>query len=41
MQQTSIASRGRLTILSFGGNSAPDHIDHLHALPWMLQMLVR
>jgi hypothetical protein len=41
MQQTSIAAQGRLTLLSFSGNSAPDHVDHLHALPWMLQMLLR
>lgn len=41
MHQTSIAARGGLTVLGFSGNSAPDHVDHLHALPWMLQKLLR
>jgi hypothetical protein len=33
MQQTSVARRGRLEVRGFAGNSAPDHLDHLHALP--------
>lgn len=41
MQRTSIASEGGLTILSFAGNSAPDHVDHLHALPWMLSLVLQ
>lgn len=33
MQLLSRAEKGRLTILGFAGNTAPDHVDHLHALP--------
>lgn len=33
MQQTSMARSGRLEVRGFAGNSAPDHLDHLHALP--------
>ncbi len=40
MHQTSIATQGGLTFLSFSGNSAPDHVDHLHALPWLLEKLL-
>jgi hypothetical protein len=36
MQQLSETSAGRLELLGFAGNSAPDHIDHLHALPELL-----
>ncbi len=32
MQQLSDAQRGKLRIMGFAGNSAPDHVDHLHAL---------
>jgi len=32
MQQLSQARRGRFAILGFAGNTAPDHVDHLHAL---------
>ncbi len=32
MQQLSDAHRGKLRIMGFAGNSAPDHVDHLHAL---------
>jgi hypothetical protein len=32
MQQLSASSRGRLMVLGFAGNSAPDHLDHLYAL---------
>lgn len=36
MQQTSAATAGRLEVRGFAGNSAPDHLDHLHALPrWL------
>lgn len=41
MQQISGATRGRFKVLSFAGNSAPDHIDHLHALPTFIRDLVR
>lgn len=39
MQQTSEARRGGFTLLGFAGNSAPDHVDHLHALPELLALL--
>jgi hypothetical protein len=32
MQQLSEAKKGRFMVLGFAGNSAPDHIDHFHAL---------
>jgi hypothetical protein len=41
MQQTSEVRSGRFEILGFAGNSAPDHIDHLHAMPEMLKRLNR
>lgn len=40
MQQLAHASHGTLAILAFAGNSAPDHIDHLHALPHFLSLLL-
>ena len=36
MQQTSEVRVGRFEILGFAGNSAPDHVDHLHAMPELL-----
>ncbi len=36
MQQLSETSKGRFEVLGFAGNSAPDHIDHLHGLPEFL-----
>lgn len=40
MQQTSEVRAGGFTLLGFAGNSAPDHVDHLHALPsWLGQIL--
>jgi hypothetical protein len=41
LQQVSEAKRGRLLVLGFAGNSAPDHIDHFHAMPELLKALVR
>ena len=32
MQQLSEAKSGQFRVLGFAGNTAPDHIDHLHAL---------
>ncbi|MCO6475657.1 MAG: hypothetical protein J5I94_03505 [Phaeodactylibacter sp.] len=32
MQQTSVAGRGKFRVISFAGNSAPDHIDHYHGM---------
>ena len=36
MQQTSEVRAGRFEMLGFAGNSAPDHVDHLHAMPELL-----
>ena len=41
LQQVSEAKRGHLLVLGFAGNSAPDHIDHFHAMPELLKALVR
>lgn len=38
MQQVGAATSGRFELLGFAGNSAPDHIDHLHALPELLAL---
>ena len=36
MQQLSEARSGKFDLLGYAGNSAPDHIDQLHALPELL-----
>jgi hypothetical protein len=36
MQQLSEAHAGRFDLLGYAGNSAPDHIDQLHAMPELL-----
>ena len=36
MQQLSEVRAGRFDLLGFAGNSGPDHIDHLHAMPEFL-----
>ena len=41
MQQLSEAHSGRFDLLGFAGNSAPDHIDQLHALPELLAFTLR
>lgn len=41
MQQLSEASSGRFELLGYAGNSAPDHIDHFHAMPELLSKLLR
>lgn len=41
MQQLSRVAAGRLRILGFAGNTAPDHVDHLHGLPVFLALLLR
>lgn len=38
MQQLSEVNSGGFHLLGFAGNSAPDHIDQLHAMPEMLQL---
>ncbi len=39
MQQLSEVRAGRLSVLGFAGNSAPDHMDHLHGMPRFLAEL--
>jgi hypothetical protein len=39
MQMLSDTRRGKLRVLGFAGNSAPDHVDHLHALAWALRQI--
>lgn len=39
MQRLSEAHRGSFTVLGFAGNTAPDHIDHFHAMKWFLDLL--
>ena len=39
MQQLSKVEQGRLAILGFAGNSAPDHVDHFHAMHHFLALL--
>jgi hypothetical protein len=41
MQQLSEARQGRLQVLGFAGNSAPDHIDQFQSLPELLDRLER
>ncbi len=36
MQQVSEARAGGFELLGFAGNSAPDHVDHFHAMPELL-----
>jgi hypothetical protein len=39
-QQLGEAGAGRFALLGFAGNSAPDHVDHLHAMPELLARLL-
>ena len=41
MQQVSEAGAGRFAVLGFAGNTAPDHVDHFHALPAFLERLAQ
>ena len=41
MQQLSEASSGAFTLQGYAGNSAPDHVDHFHAMPELLAKLLR
>lgn len=41
MQQLSEVRAGRFEVLGFAGNSAPDHIDHFHAMPELLARVLR
>ena len=40
MQQLSESRRGSFIVLGFAGNTAPDHIDHLHAFGTFLRLLL-
>jgi hypothetical protein len=39
LQQLSQARAGKFLLLGYAGNSAPDHVDQLHALPVFLKWL--
>jgi hypothetical protein len=41
MQQLSEVRAGGFELLGFAGNTAPDHIDHLHAMPEFLELISR
>lgn len=41
MQQLSEIRAGRFELSGFAGNSAPDHVDHLHAMPELLKQVLR
>jgi hypothetical protein len=41
MQQLSEAHAGRFTLYGYAGNTAPDHVDQLHALPELLKQLLQ
>lgn len=41
MQQLSAAGKNRFAVRGFAGNTAPDHVDHLHALDWFLGDLLK
>ncbi len=40
-QQLSEVKRGRFALHGYAGNSAPDHVDQLHAMPELLAQLLR
>ncbi|MEM9141925.1 MAG: hypothetical protein AAGA86_02985 [Bacteroidota bacterium] len=40
MQQLGEAEKGHFHVLSFAGNTAPDHVDHFHGMPFFLKMLL-
>jgi hypothetical protein len=41
MQQLSATRKGRFAVWGFAGNTAPDHVDHVQALSWFLNALMR
>lgn len=41
MQQVSAACKGKFRVLGFAGNSAPDHLDHLHGLGAFVPLLLQ
>lgn len=40
MQQFSEVKKNNLTVLGYAGNSAPDHVDHLHALFYFFKKIL-
>lgn len=40
LQQLSEVRAGGFEVLGFAGNSAPDHVDHLHAMPELLKSVL-
>jgi hypothetical protein len=40
MQMLSTAGAGRLVVLGFAGNTAPDHVDHYHGMAMFLSQLL-
>ena len=41
LQQLGEARAGQFLLMSFAGNSAPDHVDQLHALPSWLEWALK
>lgn len=41
MQQLGEAASGNFLLMGFAGNTAPDHVDHFHAMPELLALLER
>jgi hypothetical protein len=41
MQQLSEVRSGKLEVLGFAGNSAPDHVDQLQSMPELLSRLLK
>jgi len=41
MQQISSTRKGRFAVFGFAGNTAPDHVDHVQALYWFLNELMK
>jgi hypothetical protein len=41
MQQLSATKKGKFSVLGFAGNTAPDHVDHVQALYWFLNELMK
>jgi len=41
MQQLSQVRAGGFTLMGFAGNSAPDHLDHIHSLPSWLGLVMQ
>ena len=41
LQQLSEVHAGLFAVLGFAGNSAPDHVDHLHGMPEFLEQILK